>query len=123
MFIVNQNGTETIELHSVRYESYWSEKYKEVEQFIWAYPDYFCVELPLFSNAMEARFYLIDRWKKENPYEQIIDIYVNDDKKMGSFYSRQRGIEEYENILKALEDSVQVYRISEINEGERKNGK
>lgn len=72
---------------------------------------------------MEARFYLIDRWEKENPYEQIIDIYVNDDKKMGSFYSRQRGIEEYENILKALEDSVKVYRISEINEGERKNGK
>ena len=39
------------------------------------------------------------------------------------FYSRQRGIEEYENILKAIEDSVVVYRIPEINEGERKNGK
>ena len=72
---------------------------------------------------MEARFYLIDRWKKENPYEQIIDIYVNDDKKMGSFYSRKRGIEEYEKIIKAIEDGVVVYRISEINESERNNGK
>jgi len=123
MYVVNQDGTETIELHSVKYKSRWSEKYNKAKNFIWAYPDFFWAELPHFFDAMEARFYLIDRWEKENPYEQIIDIYVNDDKKMGSFYSRQRGIEEYENILKALEDSVKVYRISEINEGERKNGK
>ena len=39
------------------------------------------------------------------------------------FYSRQRGIEEYENILKALENGVVVYWIPEINESERENGK
>lgn len=33
------------------------------------------------------------------------------------------GTKEYENILKALEDGVVVYRIPEINESERENGK
>lgn len=62
-------------------------------------------------------------WEQEHPYEEIVDIYVDGDQKFGMFYSRQRGIEEYENILKALEGGVAVYRISEINENERKNGK
>ena len=48
---------------------------------------------------------------------------MNDDKKFGTFYSRKRGIKEYENIIKALEDGVVVYQIPEINEDERKNGR
>ena len=62
-----------------------------------------------------------DLWKQEHPYEEIVDIYVDGDQKFGTFYSRRRGIEEYENILKALEDGVVVYRIPEINESERDN--
>lgn len=62
-------------------------------------------------------------WKQEHPYEEIVDIYVDGDQKFGMFYSRQRGIEEYENILKGLEDGVVVYRIPEINESERNNGR
>ena len=123
MYIVNQDGDQTIELHSVKYKTHWSKKYEKVEKFIYAYPYYFFAKLPIFSNDMEAISYQLDQWKKQNPYEQIVNIYVNDDKKFGTFYSRKRGIEEYENILKALEGGVAVYRISEINENERKNGK
>ena len=72
---------------------------------------------------MEAISCQLDQWEKQNPYEQIVNIYVNDDKKFGTFYSRKRGIKEYENIIKALEDGVVVYQIPEINEDERKNGR
>lgn len=64
-----------------------------------------------------------ESWKQKHPYEEIVDIYVDGDQKFGMFYSRKRGIEEYENILKALESGVVVYRIPKINESERSNDK
>lgn len=64
-----------------------------------------------------------DAWKKAHQYEEIVDIYVDGNQIYGTFYSRKRGVEEYENILKALEEGVVVYRIPAINEKERENGK
>ena len=126
MYIVNQKGDQTIELHSIRYSFRWSSEYEEARKKIERYAQYEIFDLS--SPFQQSDPYKIiehqcELWKQKHPYEEIIDIYVDGDQKFGMFYSRQRGIEEYENILKALEDGVKVYRISEVNEGERKNAK
>lgn len=118
MYIVNQDGDQTIELHSIRYSCHWSDLYKKVRENINPY------NLIYYTfDPYESVRYQIEEWKRLNPYEEIVDIYVNEDQKFGMFYSRQRGIEEYRNILKALEEGVVVYRIPEINEEERNNDK
>lgn len=126
MYIVNQDGNQAIKLYSVTYSCYWSKVYERVEQdFAQSYnyePVFYPYEIKP-HKIMEVIEAQCDSWKQEHPYEEIIDIYINGDRKFGTFYSRQRGIEEYENILKALEDGVVVYRIPEINESERENGK
>ena len=126
MYIVNQDGDQTIELHSVRYSCHWSERYKETEKDIINKLCHTEVFDPICCGKSDTTDYIkqqIEAWKEEHPYEEVVDIYVDGDQKFGMFYSRQRGIEEYENILKALEDGVVVYRIPEINEEERKNGR
>ena len=126
MYIVNQDGDQTIELHSVRYSCHWSGEYEEARKKNERYAQYeiFDMSSPFYrANSYKIIEQKCELWKQEHPYEEIVDIYVDGDQKFGMFYSRQRGIEEYENILKALEGGVAVYRISEINENERKNGK
>lgn len=126
MYIVNQDRDQTIELHSVRYSTHWSSKYEETRKQNEKYAQYevFDISSPFNrSDPCKIIEHQCESWKQEHPYEEIVDIYVDGDQKFGMFYSRQRGIEEYENILKALEDGVKVYRISEVNECERKNAK
>lgn len=126
LYIVNQNDNQTIELHSVRYSCRWSSKYEEVKKENAKYAQYEIYDLSNpFQQSDPYKFIecQCELWKQEHPYEEIVDIYVNGDQKFGMFYSRQRGIEEYKNILKALESGVVVYRIPEINESERNNGK
>ena len=126
MYIVNQDGDQTIELHSVRYSCRWSNEYEEARRQSEKYAQYeiFDPSSPFCrANSYKIIEEKCELWKQEHPYEEIVDIYVDGDQKFGSFYSRKRGTEEYENILKALEDGVVVYRIPEINESERENGK
>lgn len=124
MYIVNQDRTEMIELHSARYDCHWGERYEEEENRIATSMKDVKIFNPAGFNTLDVRDYIkqqIEAWKEEHPYEEIVDIYVNGDQKFGMFYSRQRGIEEYENILKALKDGVVLYQIPEINEGDRNN--
>ena len=127
MYIVNQDGDQAIELHSVRYLCRWSNEYENARRKLnekYAHCFMYDITYPYRQiNGSEIIEQKCELWKQEHPYEEIVDIYVDGDQKFGMFYSRQRGIEEYENILKALEDGVVVYRIPEINESERKNGK
>lgn len=126
MYIVNQDGNQAIELHSVRYSCRWSSEYDEVRKKSETYAQYevFDLSSPFHqSDPYKIIEHQCKLWKQEHPYEEIVDIYVDGDQKFGMFYSRQRGIEEYENILKGLEDGVVVYRIPEINESERNNGR
>lgn len=126
MYIVNQAGDQAIELHSVRYSCRWSNEYEEARRQSEKYAQYEIFDLSSPFNRSDP-YKIIESqcgsWKQKHPYEEIVDIYVDGDQKFGMFYSRQRGIEEYENILKALEDGVVVYRIPEINESERNNGR
>lgn len=122
MYIVNQDGDQTIELHSVRYSCRWSQRYEEIKESIATNPYYVEVFDPVYSsrsNTMDIIKNQLKKWKRDHPYEEIVNIYVNGEQKFGSFYSRQRGIEEYKNILKALEDGVIVYQIPEKNEDDR----
>ena len=122
MYIVNQDGNQAIELHSVRYSCYWSERYEEIEKSIINKLTRDLVFDPICCGKSDTTDYIkqqIEVWKEEHPYEEVVDIYVDGDQKFGMFYSRQRGIEEYENILKALKDGVVLYQIPEINEGDR----
>lgn len=126
MYIVNQDGDQAIELHSVRYSCYWSNVYNEIRKNVeetYVYGKAFCPYKMNPYQIIEIVDAKCDSWKQDHPYEEIVDIYVDEDQKFGTFYSRKRGIEEYENILKALEDGVVVYRIPEINESERENGR
>ena len=122
MYIVNQNGDQTIELHSINYSCYWNEKYTEARKNIVKSLQYDIIPLS-YETHLKTVTKVVDSWKQAHPYEEIVDIYVDGDQKFGTFYSRRRGIEEYENILKALEDGVILYRIPEINKSERENGK
>lgn len=122
MYIVSQDGNQAIELHSVRYSCYWSERYEEIEKSIINKLCHTEVFDPICCGKSDTADYIkqqIEAWKEEHPYEEVVDIYVDGDQKFGMFYSRQRGIGEYENILKALKDGVVLYQISEINEGDR----
>lgn len=122
MYIVNQDGNQAIELHSVRYSCYWSERYEEIEKSIINKLCHTEVFDPICCGKSDTTDYIkqqIEAWKEEHPYEEVVDIYVDGDQKFGMFYSRQQGIEEYENILKALKDGVVLYQIPEINEGDR----
>lgn len=56
MYVVNQDGTETIELHSVKYKSRWSEKYNKAKNFIWAYPDFFGLNYLTFLMLWKQDF-------------------------------------------------------------------
>lgn len=126
MYIVNQDGNQAIDLHSVGYSCHWSERYKETEKTIINKLCHTEVFNPICCSKSDTTDYIkrqIEVWKEEYPYEEIVDIYVDGDQKFGMFYSRKRGIEEYENILNALENGVTVYRIPEINERDRENGK
>ena len=126
MYIVNQDGDQAIELHSIRYSCRWSREYESARKQNEKYAHCLTYDITYpyrQINGSEIIEQKCELWKQEHPYEEIVDIYVDGDQKFGMFYSRQRGIEEYENILKALDDGVVVYRIPEINESERKNGK
>lgn len=118
MYIVNQDRDRMIELHSIRYSYRWSNLHEKVIENINPYDLAYYTSDPYTSVIRQ-----METWERDHPYEEIVDIYVNEDQKFGTFYSRQRGIKEYENILKALEDGVVVYRIPEINDSERENGK
>lgn len=126
MYIVNQSGNQAIELHSVRYSSRWSSEYEEARKKSEKYAQYEMFDISSPFNRSDPYKIIesqCESWKQKHPYEEIVDIYVDGDQNFGTFYSRRRGIEEYENILKALEDGVVVYRIPEINESERNNGR
>lgn len=118
MYIVNQDGDQMIELHSIRYSYRWSNLHEKVRKNINPYDLAYYTSDPYVSAIRQ-----MEDWERNHPYEEIVDIYVDGDQKFGTFYSRERGIEEYENILKALEDGVVVYRIPAINESEKNNGK
>lgn len=118
MYIVNQDGDQMIELHSIGYSYRWSKLHEKVRKNINPYDLAYYTSDPYVSAIRQ-----MEDWERNHPYEEIVEIYVDGDYKFGMFYSRERGIKEYESILKALEDGVVVYRIPEINESERNNDK
>lgn len=125
MYVVNQDGTEMIELQSIRYDCHWSERYEEEENRIGTNIKNTQMISPMYFGTFDVRNYIRSKmklWKQEHPYEYIIDIYVNGNKKVGEFYSEKRGVEEFEKIIKAFEDGVIVYRMPESNESERYDG-
>lgn len=125
MYIVNQDGTEMIELHSVRYDCHWTERCDEEKKRITTSMKNVQIFDSECYGTIDVKDYIrsqLKLWKQEHPYEYIIDIYVNDNNKVGTFYSDKRGVEEFEKIIKALEDGVIIYRMPESNESERYNG-
>lgn len=126
MYIVNQDGTEMIELHSIRYDCHWSKRYEEEEKCIITNMRGTQIFNPVYYSVTDVGDYIrsqLKLWKQEHPYECISDIYVNDNKKVGIFYSEKRGVKEFEKIIKACEDGMIIYRIPESNESERYNDK